>query len=150
MSMIIALGMMALSPPAADAAHHHATTIEHRGVSMNVSYRASVDLATKPMGVTPPTRGGTGRCAWVATIAVERQMASGGATGNGLTRVVSTDYKIKGSRAGSCMTSRKAIEQEVAARDAEIRSHVLAVAERDKSTLLAELEAAARVSAGAS
>ncbi len=148
MSMIIALGMMALSPPAADAAHHHATTIEHRGVPMNVSYRASVDLATKPMGVSPPTRGGTGRCAWVATIAVERHLAPTG--GAGLTRVVSTDYKIKGSRAGSCMTSRKAIEQEVAARDAEIRSHVMAVAERDKSTLLAELEAAARVTAGAS
>lgn len=148
MSMIIALGMMALSPPAADAAHHHATTIEHRGVPMNVSYRASVDLATKPMGVSPPTRGGTDRCAWVATIAVERQMSPAG--GAGLTRVVSSDHKIKGSRAGSCMTSRKAIEQEVAARDAEIRSHVMAVAERDKSTLLAELEAAARVTAGAS
>ncbi|MGC6328970.1 hypothetical protein [Rhizorhabdus sp. FW153] len=148
MSMIIALGMMALSPPAADAAHHHATTIEHRGVPMNVSYRASVDLATKPMGVSPPTRGGTDRCAWVATIAVERQMAPAG--GAGLTRIVSSDYKIKGSRAGSCMTSRKAIEQEVAARDAEIRSHVMAVADRDKSTLMAELEAAARVSVGAS
>jgi len=150
MSMIIALGMMALSPPAADAAQHHATTIEHRGASVNVSYRASVDLATKPMGVSPPTRGGTDRCAWVATIAVERHMAPAGAAGAGLTRIVSTDYKIKGSRAGSCMTSRKAIEQEVATRDAEIRSHVMAVAERDKSTLLAELEAAARVTAGAS
>ncbi|MFZ5705227.1 MAG: hypothetical protein ACOY5R_08165 [Pseudomonadota bacterium] len=140
MSMIIALGMMALSAPATDAAHHHATTIEHRGVPMDVRYRASVDLATKPMGVSPPTRAGIGRCAWVATIAVERQMAPAGTTGSGLTRIVSSDYKIKGSRAGSCMTSKSAIAQEVAARDAEIRSHVLAVAERDKSTLLAELE----------
>lgn len=144
MSMIIALGLMALSPVAAtDGMHHHRTTIEHRGVPVGVTYRATMQLTTRAIGMSPPTRASTARCAWVATIVVERQMLRDGQPTPPMSRVVSNDFTLKGNRPGGCIGAQKIIERDVAARDDDVRAHVMAVAESDRSILLAELEAAA-------
>lgn len=143
MSMILALGLMALSPVSADGTHHHRTTIEHRGVPVGVTYRATMQLKTRPIGMSPPTRPSTARCTWVATVVVERQMLRDGQPAPGLSRVVSSDLELKGNRPGGCTGAGKAIARDIAARDEQVRAHVLAVAERDRSILLAELEAAA-------
>ena len=143
MSMILALGLMALPAVVTDGTnHHHQTTIEHRGVPVGVTYRATMELKTRPIGMSPPTRPSTARCVWTAAVVVERQMLRNGQPVPGLNRIVSKDLELKGNRPGGCIGADKAIARDIAARDEQVRAHVLAVAERDRSILLAELEAA--------
>lgn len=144
MSMMMLLGALTASLAGADGGHLHRTTIEHRGAPVNVDYRATTALSTRQVGMSPPTRtGGVVRCNWVAKVVVERKLGAG----NALTRVVDSELQLKGSQPGTCSSAKKTIGQDVASRDDEVRRHVLAVVERDRATLLAELEAAARPNA---
>ncbi|MBO9376107.1 hypothetical protein GG804_04965 [Sphingomonas histidinilytica] len=144
MTMMMLLGALTASLAGADGGHLHRTTIEHRGSPVTIDYRATTALSTRQTGMSPPTRtGGVVRCAWIARVAVERRL--GGA--DGLSRVVDTGLQLKGSQPGTCSAAKKAIERQVAERSDEVRRHVLAVVERDRATLLAELEAAARPNA---
>ncbi|MES2495057.1 MAG: hypothetical protein V4618_03000 [Pseudomonadota bacterium] len=146
MSMMMLLGALSASLAGADGGHLHSTTIEHRGAPVNVAYHATTALSTRQVGMSPPTRtGGVVRCTWVAKVAVERRMTRGG--GATVSRVVDSELQLKGSSPGTCTGAKKTIGREVAERNDEVRNHVLAVAERDRATLLAELEAAARPNA---
>lgn len=139
MSNMILLGMLAASMAGADGTQLHRTTVEHRGAPLAVDYRATTSLVTRQVGMSPPTRMGVARCNWVAKVAIERHMARTGATAT--SRIVDTGLELKGSRPGTCTGAKKAIREDVAARDEEVRRHLLAVAEQDRTTLLAELEA---------
>lgn len=139
MSNMILLGMLAASVAGADGTQLHRTTVEHRGAPMAVDYRATTALTTRQIGMSPPTRMGVARCNWVAKVSVERHMTRAG--GTTASRVVDSGLELKGSRPGTCTGAGKAIRAEVAARDDEVRRHLLAVAERDRTILLAELEA---------
>jgi len=139
MSNLILLGMLAASVAGADGTHLHRATIEHRGAPVTIDYRAKTALTTRQIGMSPPTRMGVARCNWVAKVSVERHMKRTGTAS--ASRVVDNELELKGSRPGTCTAARKAIRAEVAARDDEVRRHMLAVAERDRKTLLAELEA---------
>ena len=144
MSMMMLLGAFSASLAGADGGHLHRMTIEHRGAPVAVDYRATKAVSTRQAGMSPPTRtGGVVRCNWTAKVVVERRLNGQDA----LSRVVDNDLQLKGSRPGTCSGAKKAIDTEIAARDEEVRRHVLAVAERDRATLLAELEAAARPNA---
>lgn len=141
------MGLVAVSA-AGDPSHHHRTTIDHRGTALAVEYRAAIKLGTRQIGMAPPTRMSVVRCTWTARVSVERHMAG---NGNPLPiRLVSNELELEGSQPGTCAGAKKAIDRAVAQRGEEIRGHVLAMAERDRASLLAELEAASGAAAGAS
>ena len=121
---------------AAAAATHH-VQIEHAGAPVEAVYTARADVEMRTIGAHVPNRTDMRRCLWTATLIVERQL--GGHPGT--PRVISSDRELSGSRAGACTENkRRSIEQDVAGRGDTIATHLLAVAERDRTPLLAELD----------
>ncbi|TKD53006.1 hypothetical protein [Sphingomonas baiyangensis] len=127
-------------PATIDDALEHRVTIDHRGTAIGAIYRADVAIETDQRGIAPPSRPSTQRCHWTASVTVARTLEGSGVAGE---RAIATDRTLKGSRPGACMTQRGAIEREVAARTPAVRDRLIAAAEADRSTLLAELEAVA-------
>ncbi|MDB5717985.1 MAG: hypothetical protein JWM38_1412 [Sphingomonas bacterium] len=124
-------------PPSTDA--RHSIQLDYRGTPVEVVYEAISKVRHKQIGAAPPTRSGTVRCTWTATIDVTRRLAGSPA---GSARTISSEQPLRGSRHGDCMTNRRAIAKELAAQSPAVRSHLLAVAERDRPQLHAELDAA--------
>lgn len=143
MTMFMAAAMIAAgaaSPaaplPHTTQIHSHNVRIEHRGSPVDIAYRADVSVKHKQVGTAPPNRPSTARCRWTATVNVVRSVA------DAAPRAVESPHSFEGSRAGDCVTNRTAIAREVAGRGGEVRSHLLAAAERDRLHLLAEFNAA--------
>ncbi len=132
------LGLLAMSA-AGDGGPIHRTTIHHGAVPVNVDYRAAITLRVRQAGMTPPTRMGVLRCDWVARVAVHRSMERPGAA-SAPNRIVADDFELRGNRPGTCSAARKAIDAEIAGRDTDVRAHLLAVADRDRTQLMAEIE----------
>lgn len=137
MNLIITAGLL-LGAQAADA---HRVAIDHRGQRVDVTYRSDLNVIHKQVGTTGPGgRANTLRCAWKATVSVNREARS--AAGHVLTRTIASETPIEGSRPGWCAGQRSAIAQEVATRSSAVREHLLAVAEQDREALALELDAA--------
>jgi hypothetical protein len=125
---------------AAAAATPHAThvvEIDHRGTPMQAAYSARAEIRHKTVGARVPNRMDMQRCQWTATIVIDRALNHSPA----LARTVSSDKQFSGSEAGACTPGRRSGERNLAQHDAAIRSHLTAVAEKDRAPLLAELEA---------
>ena len=99
--------------------------------------RPTVSGRTSKRGAKAPSRMDMQRCQWIATIIVGGALSRGPA----LTRTVSIDKQFSGSEAGACTPGRKPGERNMAQHHAEIREHLIAVAEKDRAPLLAELDA---------
>jgi hypothetical protein len=121
----------------AAAAATHTTQIEHRGTPVEAVYSARTDIQMRTVGAHTPNRMDSRRCQWTATIVVERQLSSRPV----LARTLQGDRPLSGSQSGPCTTQTSEIEREVARRDDVIKAQLLAVAERDRTPLLAELDA---------
>lgn len=138
MIVSIVAGLL-LGTPIAEEAHR--VQMDHRGQQVDVTYRSAVDVRHKQVGaVGAPGRPSALRCAWTASVDVHREARH--AAGHVLTRRISADAPISGTRPGWCDAQRGAIAQEIAAKTGEVREHLLAVAERDQAAMLAELDAA--------
>ncbi len=138
MIVSIVAGLLLGTPIAAEA---HRVQIDHRGQSVDVTYRSAVDVSHKQVGaVGAPGRPTALRCAWTAAVDVHREARH--AAGHVMTRTISAAAPLTGSRPGWCDTQRDAIAQDVAAKSGKVRDHLLAVAERDQDALVAELDAA--------
>lgn len=136
MSFIIAAGLMLGASVAADT---HRTQIDHRGHRVDITYRSDLAVTRRQVGVAAPGgRAGTLRCVWSARVSVAREARS--TAGHVLTRTLSSDRPISGSRAGWCDGQRAAIAAEVAARSDTVRAHLMALADEDRATLAAELD----------
>ena len=136
MSIIIAAGLL-LGAPALES---HQVVLDHQGQRVDVTYRSDLAIKERQVGTASgPGRQSTLRCAWSAQVSVQREARS--AAGHVLSRTISSDSPITGSRSGWCAGQREAIASEVAARGQQVREHLLAVAERDDATLRAELDA---------
>ncbi|WP_158013882.1 hypothetical protein [Sphingomonas sanxanigenens] len=133
MSMMIVILAAALTQP-----EPHRITVDHGGKALEVVYRGEVTTRTRPVGSAPPTRSGHVRCDWTATVRVHRQLAGDGAAA---AHPVAGERRIKGSRAGDCITNRAAIRRDIAARSAEVQTHVAALAAEDRPALMAALTA---------
>jgi hypothetical protein len=120
----------------AAATASHSVQIEHRGTPIEAIYSARTDIRTRTIGAHTPNRMDNRRCRWTATIMVERRLTHGPA----LARTLPGERQFSGSRPGACPREAASIQREVARRDGEIRAHLLAVAERDRGQLLAELD----------
>ncbi|TCP33361.1 hypothetical protein [Sphingomonas sp. BK235] len=137
----LALALTATEPlPAApDAAHQ--VQLDHRGQRVDVTYRSDIDVTHRQIGaVGAPGRPSALRCAWQASVAVQREARH--PAGHVLARTVSAEQPLTGSRPGWCATQKDAIARDVAARSDTVREHLLAVAARDQDALVAELDAA--------
>lgn len=121
----------------AAAAATHTIHIEHRGAPVEAVYSARTDIQMRTVGAHTPNRMDSRRCQWTATVVVERQLSSRPV----LARTLPGDRPLSGSQSGPCTTATSEIEREVARRDDVVRTQLLAVAERDRSPLLAELDA---------
>lgn len=121
----------------AAAAVTHTTQIDHRGTPVEATYSARTDIQMRTVGAHTPNRMDGRRCQWTATIVVERQLSGRPV----LARTLQGDRPLSGSQSGPCTAETSEIEREVARRDDAIRTQLLAVAERDRTPLLAELDA---------
>jgi hypothetical protein len=116
----------------------HSVRLEHRGTPVDVTYRATTRLAVRQVGaVTAPGRPSTLRCTWRAHVHVDRVARAGETV---ITRAIAGDTPITGTRAGWCSQQRKTIAEEVASRSTEVREQMIALAERDRTTVLAEID----------
>jgi hypothetical protein len=144
---IAALSLMAMAtpPPAPTVAHQ--LRVEHRGAAHDVTYRGTVDVAHRQIGMASALgRPGSQRCLWTGTVAVERHVARPDGTAFPA-RPIARDEVLTGSRPGDCRANATAIHREVAARQDAVRAHVVAVAERDHPEMRAELDHVGRLAA---
>jgi hypothetical protein len=123
----------------------HSVPLTHGTTTATAIYEARPQITTRSVGLSPGTRQGSLRCLWTAEIMVERHLK--GEHGVAM-RTLAPAKTLSGSRPGRCHNSSKAIDAEIAARAPEIRSHLLAVAERDARDLRTELETMGAPSAG--
>lgn len=129
----MSLTLIALAATAAT----HSVQIDHRGTPVQATYTARTEIQAKTVGAKAPTRMSMQRCQWTATIIVDRALNNGPA----LARTVSNDKRFSGSEHGACMPGHQAAERTLARNEADIREHLIAVAEKDHAPLLAELDA---------
>lgn len=115
----------------------HSVQIDHGGTPVQANYSARVEFATRTVGAKTPNRVDMQRCQWTATIIVDRALNHSPA----LARTVSHDKRFSGSEHGACTPGRKSGERNMAQHDAAIREHLVAVAEKDRAPLMAELDA---------
>lgn len=115
----------------------HTTQIEHRGAPVEAVYSARTDIQMRTVGAHTPNRMDSRRCQWTATVVVERQLSNRPM----LARTLRGDRPLSGSQSGPCTAGTSEIKREVARRDDAIQAQLLAVAERDRTPLLAELDA---------
>lgn len=121
----------------AAAAATHSVQIDHGGTAVQARYSARAEFVTKTIGAKTPNRMDMQRCKWTATIIVDRTLDHGPA----LARTVSADKRYSGSEHGACTPGRQSGERNLAQHEAEIRNHLVAVAEKDRGPLIAELDA---------
>ncbi|HTG38922.1 hypothetical protein [Sphingomonas sp.] len=132
MSIFLSLAAFALGE-----AIEHRVTVAHRGADVAATYRARVALDTRTRGAHLPNRPSRQICRWTAAITVERALDGAAAS----SRPVASDRSLSGTHPGACDTARPAIEAEVARRTPAVRDRLIAAAEADRATLLAELDA---------
>lgn len=132
--------LLGASPAVADDTSHR-TQLDHRGHRVDVVYRGATTIAHDQRGTAgAPGRPSSLHCVWRAAIAVDREARS--AAGHVVTRRITATTPLRGTRPGWCSTQRRGIAAEVAARGEAVRDHLLAVAQEDRDTLVAELDAA--------
>ncbi|MEH3047003.1 hypothetical protein [Sphingomonas adhaesiva] len=137
MSFIIAAGLLLGSPVASDT---HQVQLDHRGQRVDVTYRHDVTVRHQQVGAAgAPGRPTTLRCRWDAAVDVHREARH--AAGHVMTRRISAEAPVSGSRPGWCAGQRDAIARDVAAASDKVRDHLMAVAARDQDAVLAELDA---------
>ena len=115
----------------------HSVQIDHGGKAMQATYSARTEIETRTVGAKAPTRMSMQRCQWTATIIVDRALSNGPA----LARTVSNDKRFSGSQHGACTPGGQAGAPTLAQKESDIRQHLIAVAEKDRAPLLAELDA---------
>lgn len=143
MNLLILTGIaagLAATPPTA-LVHH--VDVPHAERTVRVSYHGDVTVRQKQVGMSLAGRQGSARCVWKADLRVERRIA--GMPAGGVARPVDDAPSVSGSRHGDCVAMRKAIAQEVAAAEPEMRTALAEAAARDRPQLLAELDGAGHI-----
>lgn len=115
----------------------HSVQIDHSGTPVQATYSARVDISMKTVGAKTPNRMDMQRCQWTATVVVDRALSHAPA----LARTVSADKRISGSEHGACTPGRNSAQRNLAQHEAAIHDHLVEVAERDRTPLMAELDA---------
>lgn len=128
--------LFALAAAAAPMASH-SVQIDHHGTLVQATYSARTEIRTRTVGARTPNRMDMQRCQWTATIVIDRAISHGPA----LSRTISSDRQFSGSEHGACTPDRRSGERNLAQHEGSIREHLITVAEKDRTPLLAELDA---------
>ncbi len=133
------VGAAAVIGVTGDVGHSHSVRIDHHRGAVEADYRSRIEITHKQVGSIAPGRvPSTLRCRWQANLIVDRDARHvGGAT---MTRTLTRDAVIGGSRPGWCDGAKAAIAREVAGRHHELRDHLMTVAEADRAVLTAEID----------
>lgn len=132
-------GAAAVAGVSGDIAHRHNVRIDHHRGAIDAEYRSRVLITHKQVGsVTPGRASSTLRCQWQATLIVDRDARQAG--GAMMARTMTRDSALAGSRPGWCEGARRAIAQDVAARESVLRDQLAAVAADDHAVLTAEID----------
>ena len=117
----------------------HQNEVDHRSGPVAVKYRGDVVITHKQVGaVAPGGRASSLRCDWAASMSVARHAVA--ASGARLVRSIDSEPVVSGTRPGWCVTSHGAIKKEVAAKAADMRQHLMMLAQEDEQMLRVELD----------
>ena len=117
----------------------HTIRVDHHSGPVDVRYRGAVVVEHRQIGtVTPPGQSATLRCAWTASMIVDRHARA--SSGTLMTRNFARDGVAAGHRPGWCSSSRAAIAREVATKTRDLHHDVTAMAQEDHDVLRAELD----------
>ncbi|PTW43490.1 hypothetical protein C8J25_1204 [Sphingomonas faeni] len=117
----------------------HQNQVDHRSGPVAVKYRGDVVITQKQVGaVAPGGRAPSLRCDWAASMSVARHAVA--ASGTRLVRSIDSDPVVSGTRPGWCVASHSAIKKEVAAKAADMKQHLVMLAQEDEQMLRVELD----------
>ena len=117
----------------------HQNEVDHRSGPVAVKYRGDVVITHKQVGaVAPGGRASSLRCDWAASMSVARHAVA--ASGARLVRSIDSEPVVSGTRPGWCVMSHGAIKKEVAAKAADMRQHLMMLAQEDEQMLRVELD----------
>ena len=117
----------------------HQNQVDHHTGPVAVKYRGDVAITHKQVGaVSPGGRASSLRCDWAATMTVARHAVA--ASGTNLVRTIDSEPGVSGTRPGWCVASRRAITREVADKTADMKRHLMVVAQEEEAMLRAELD----------
>ena len=117
----------------------HQNEVDHRSGPVAVKYRGDVVITHKQVGaVAPGGRASSLRCDWAASRSVARHAVA--ASGARLVRSIDSEPVVSGTRPGWCVMSHGAIKKEVAAKAADMRQHLMMLAQEDEQMLRVELD----------
>lgn len=141
MKRALAGAVLAACAAAPALALEHDVVIDHAAGPIAAGYRGSVTIETRQIGsIGAAGRPSTLRCQWTASLNVERVAKVGTALSS--RRTLTSDDVTSGSMPGWCPTNPEAIDRLVDARNAKLRSAMLALVEQDRAALIAEAETA--------
>ena len=120
----------------------HRVAIDHRGAPVTLVYDADVRVKTRDIGAATPNRPDSRRCLWNVQLVAARHVEAERAAQPALRHAFEAEKVAEGSRHGTCMMNRAAIAADVAAKQTKIQGQLQALADRDRSVVLAELDTA--------
>lgn len=134
---IVVLATACLASPA--MALEHEVVIEHATGTIAADYVGTVTVETRQVGSPGPGgRPTTLRCVWTASLSVDRTAKVGESLRS--SRSMVRDNVVSGSKPGWCETQAKAIDRLVDSRRETFHAAMLALAEQDRSAILAEAD----------
>lgn len=116
----------------------HERGVEHDGKALTVRYHAKPVVKLSQIGAHTPNRPSTSRCAWTASLDVQREVVGAGGSVAAFDKRFVGGEKVTGSRPGSCVGARRAVETAAMAR-LSAKERLAAAAAADHATLTAEL-----------
>lgn len=137
--MLVLIAATALS--AAQPATHE-TVVEHQGTAYTVSYRPQIATTMRTIGMSVGSRPSSERCLWSATVSLDREIRRGADGERLLKRVPGEGHRIEGQAPGKCDQGRTLIDRTITAQVADARDKLVAMAEADRASVLADIGAA--------
>jgi hypothetical protein len=120
----------------------HSTVVEHEGTAYTVSYRPQIATTMRTIGMSVGSRPSSERCLWSATVSLDREIKRGNGGEPLLKRVPGEGHRIEGQTPGKCAQGRTLIDRSIAARVADAQERLVALAEADRASALADIGAA--------
>lgn len=136
--------LAAIAAPAAFAQPFHQTAIEHRVLPVSASYSLDSQTSTREVAPIPANRAGQPACRWKANVVVNRAVnTANNSAVAALAKPIHQFAPLSGYEIGTCQAAEKRIAAAVARQSGKLATHATAVAQRDQSALIAELDGVA-------
>lgn len=117
----------------------HSVSLDHRGSTYSVDYRARVETSMRTIGIAPPARQSTQRCVMTASVSVERVIADGA---HALTAALPGKETFTRQLPGDCRSRDAQLARLVDDKTPAIAAHLAEAASTDREHALAAIDAA--------